>query len=160
MKKKWKWLILLCLPVLIFAVWLWTVGGRQIPVDVFGELPEKDVAEIVTLVKRQMRRHILPKVSWKNLKRVPSELKEYLKTKLITIDWCNPGTNREFADVWIWSNTNGMPRWTSDSKLSVNGKITPLGSEIADFASSNGANAIILERRSNGWIILVSSYEF
>ena len=86
MKRKWKWLILLvCIPVLLFAVWLWLACSSKIPVDFVGELSEKDVAEIVAAVRSKMRREVFPNFSWQSLKSMPGVIKRNSSIKLITI---------------------------------------------------------------------------
>jgi hypothetical protein len=124
MKRKWKWLILLCLAVLCFAVWIVSVGGRPIPVDVVGELSEKEVAEIVAAARREMRREVLPNFSWQSLKNMASVIKRNSSIKLITIFKREPFAphepglipffpHRPIAYVYLWSNTNGLQRLTS-----------------------------------------------
>ena len=96
--------------MLCFAVWLWTVGGRQIPVEVFGGLPTNEVAEITKTVRSEMRRQILPDLSWRSLKGMPSALKRYSSVKLFTImPWGNQ--SGEFAQVTAWTDGNRLPRY-------------------------------------------------
>ena len=62
---------------------MWAMSGRETPVEVIGELPAKDVAEIKVAVKRKMRRDILPNLSWESFKHMPKAIKEYSSIKLI-----------------------------------------------------------------------------
>ena len=109
MKRKWKWLILLCIAVLCFAVWILTVGGRQIPVYVIGELSEKEVTEIVAAAKRELRQDIFPNFSWQSLKDVPAAIRRYSSIKLITVSVVH--TNA--AWVFLWHSTNGVTSFSS-----------------------------------------------
>ena len=112
MKRKWKWLIsLLCLPVLCFAVWLWTVGGRQIPVDVIGDISEKDVTEIVAAAKRELRSRIFPNFSWQTFKDMPAAVRRYSSIKLVTVGALR--TNE--AWVMFWQKTNDVTRFSPNT---------------------------------------------
>jgi hypothetical protein len=152
MKRKWKWLVpLLCLPVLLFAVWLWTVGGRQIPVDVIGDLPEKDVAEIVAAAKRELRRYILPNFSWQTFKDMPAAIRRYSSIKLITVWKEHP----DFAYVHFWKTTNGVSRFSSKTIYanSFHFGQTSLPEPVLTYFNQANTNAYLfcMSRNTNGW---------
>ena len=127
--------------MLVFAVWLWTVGGRQIPVDVIGELPEKDVAAIIAGVKRDMRREIMPDFSLQSLRRMPGALKRYSSIKLFTV-----ASVKDMDNCFIiitWSTTNNFSRSTfSNSFL----RIDEFSPNPQSMISSNNAEWFMLIR--------------
>ena len=143
MKRKWKWLILLCLPLLLFVLLIWTISSHQIPVDVIGEVPEKDVAEIVAAVKRDMRRQILPSFSWRFVKQMPKKIRAYTSIKLISI-----GGRENHAAILVWLNTNGVPRDPSTVKIWSD---VELGNFIG-LAKTN-AQAYMAINSSNIWVV-------
>jgi hypothetical protein len=144
-KWKWKWLILLCIPALLFAVLVWNISGRQIPVDVIGELPEKDVAEITAAVKREMRREIFPNFSWQSLKDAPKAVRAYFGIKLISISV--DGDKNAF--VYLFRETNGLPASRPD-RLENGVHVFPIG---AVWTGS----MISMEKRTNGWFVIDSA---
>jgi hypothetical protein len=146
MKRKWKWLILLCIPVVLFVVLLWSAGSRTIPVDVVGELSNEDVAEITAGIKREMRRQIMPDFSWQSFKAAPGVLKRNLAIKLFTISEWTP----RFANVYVWLNTNELPRFTR----SENSIFLKPGSDAYDkFRALAYTNALNMRfsHHSNRW---------
>jgi len=103
MKRKWKWLVLAAVLVIGFATWLVVFSAGNVPIDVVGTLPEKDVTEIVALVKRKFRKEILPDFSWWSIRNSPAAYRRYGSIKLFTII---PVPDPEGVWVFIWSNTN------------------------------------------------------
>ena len=151
MKRKWKWLILLCLPVLGFAVWLWAVGGRQIPVDVIGGFSEKDATELIAAAKSEQRRQIFPNLSLKTLKSMPAAIRRYSNVKLITV--CE--RNSAFAIAFLWQKTNGViryaPRTNYDDVFNFETEsLDEIALKYFGYAYTN-AYQLIMYRDSNGW---------
>src|ERR1700722_5183228 len=107
MKKKWKWLFLLAIPLVLFAVLIWTMTGRDIPVDVYGDLPEKDVAELTAIVKQNLRGPRLPGLSWDSIKNFPRVYKYYHNFKLFSVVYDKAG---ESVQVLAWQYTNALKR--------------------------------------------------
>ena len=151
MKWKWRWLILLCLPLLAFAVWILSIGGRQIPVDVIGDLPEKDVTEIVAAAKRELRHEILPNFSWQSLKNMPAAIRRCSSIKLITVF----KHDADIANVLLWQKTNGVPRYSSktnyanlDENASKNVEESGITYHIQLLTN---ADELLMVRDTNGW---------
>lgn len=150
MKKKWL-ILVLGLPVLLLAVWLWTAGSRQIPVDVIGDFSEKDVAEIVAAAKRELRREILPNLSWQSLKAMPAAIKRYSTIKLITI----LQRNHDEALIFAWQKTNEVIRFSSKTNYFVEVNIRsaepPPALEQYNYLAGSNSVPLYLERGTNGW---------
>lgn len=145
MKK--KWLIILLIPILLVALLAAVISNRGIPVHIIGEIPENDVKEITTLLRRELRREILPDLTWKSLKELPKSIKEYTGIKLISLVLV---TNTQIA-LFVWSNTNDVPRYTALSiYVTADGEITPVGTTFFTLASTN-AQPFVADHRTNGW---------
>ncbi len=139
---KWKWASLFGIPVVIFAVLIWIIPARKIPVDVIGDFSAKDVETIVAFAKGEIRQHVLPDLSWRSIRRMPQRFKRYSSIKLITII----GSRDSQAGVYVWSNTNGYSiSIFSNNWASLNGSITnakvsldlSMGQFIIIFSDSN-----------------------
>jgi hypothetical protein len=103
-----KWIIIPATTLLVVAVFLWVISRREPPVEVVGKLPEKDVAEITALLKRDMARRILPDFSWQSVKHMPKALKHNFSIKLIAVVVNSASSVMAIA----WLNTNGVPHFT------------------------------------------------
>jgi hypothetical protein len=148
MKMKWKWLILLCIPVVLCGVLIWSISARKIPVDVFGDLSEKDVAEIKALARHEMLRGIMPDFSWRSLKRMPRAIKDYSSIKLFTLLTLPTIRSSNSVFVVLWSDTNGLSRSVFANELyDTNESIPHLQYELC---LSNGFR-FTFERMQGGW---------
>jgi hypothetical protein len=159
MKRKWEWLILLlCLPLLLFAGWLWMVGGRQIPVDVIGDVPEKDVAEIVVEARRAMRHDIFPNFSWKSLKDLPAAIRRYSTIKLITVLF----ESRGGVSVFVWQTTNGVTRFSSKINYFdvgiTNHQTLPFNLVVYYGLAASNSWQFAMHRETNGWKLIARTH--
>jgi len=64
-------------------------------VPVSGDLPAKDVASILRLVRADLRREILPDFSWVSVKDLPNTIRSYRSERVYGIDVVTNGT------VWV-----------------------------------------------------------
>lgn len=147
MKK--KWLILLAIPVLLIAILVCALGSGETPVELVGEMPEQDVAEITARVKQMLRQQILPDLSWRSVKHIPKALKNYSTIKLITIV-ADP--NRS-ATVVAWLNTNNVPYFSSTTGHADQSLIF----RKYNILHSAVSNSFLLKmkRQTNGWESIV-----
>ena len=154
MKRKWKWLILLCIPMLCFAVWILTFGGRQIPIDVIGEFSEKDVTEIMAAAKHELRSEIFPNFSWKSLKGMPTAIRRYSSIKLVTV----AALSTNGAHVILWQKTNGVTRFSSKTnylELSMSDSENERSAVSKNFQQSLiNASHLWMSRSTTGWYAL------
>ncbi|MDB6124089.1 MAG: hypothetical protein JWQ71_3082 [Pedosphaera sp.] len=84
-----KRIMLIVVLLLIFGGILWFATHREVPIKVIGDLPAKDLAEIKSLVRHEMKREIFPFVSWRNVKGLPSAIWRFStvqKTDVLTSD--------------------------------------------------------------------------
>jgi hypothetical protein len=146
MKRKWKWLILLCLPVLLFAVLIWSISGRQIPVVVIGELPRRDVDEIVAAAKREMRREIFPNFSWQSIKGMPKAIERYSSIKLFTI--IQDMRDGDAVIISVWNDTNGFSSPTLSNEW-LNSNWTNSNSQL--WLATHKAHPFVLNKGLIGW---------
>ena len=153
MKRKWKWLVLLCLPVLCFAMWLLAVGGRQIPVDVIGDISQNDVTEIVSFVKREMRREVMRDFSWQSLKAIPGVIKRNSSIKLFTV--CQLGPN--FVIVFAFMNTNDVPRFTNATNYLYLARNVETDVKLTTLSRTK-ALRFPVSKGSNGWAVYGGPY--
>lgn len=146
-RTKFCWLIIFLVTACFFATWLWNSTGHNIPVYVIGELPEHDVAEIVEIIKHELRWRILPSISWRSIRELPRAIKKYANTKLITI-YKERG---DFVAVNVWSKTNGLPLFHSPTNYV--GQTGPTSNGfIYDSMAKTGADLIWVKKTSSGWI--------
>ena len=145
-KRRWKWLILAAVLVISFATWLLVNSVGNVPVDVIGTLPDKDVAEIVALVKQKFRKQILPDFSWRSMRNSPVTFRHYSSMKLFTI----VETENNSAMVFIWYNTNSILR--GESRYDYWSKKRRSGG-LMDFQVLADTNSMemLVSKRPEGW---------
>ncbi|MDB6124090.1 MAG: hypothetical protein JWQ71_3083 [Pedosphaera sp.] len=80
--------------LLVISGILWFAMRRGTPIEVIGELPTKDVAEIKSLVHRKMRQQIFSGFSWSSIKRLPSAIREYSTYEIVRI--------KVYPDKHVW----------------------------------------------------------
>lgn len=145
MRRKWKWLVLF---IMVASLGVYMIGGflgRSVPVDVIGKLPDKDVADIVALVKREFRKEILPNFSWPSIRNLPAAYRHYANIKLFTIVATN---NDSTALVFVWYNTNAIKRvepqpdyWTGEPRTAIYMHMQALfGTNSTELTVGKGSN--------------------
>lgn len=95
MKK--KWIILLALPLVIFAILIWILTPVDSNIAIEGNLSATDISEIKAAVRKELRASLLPKLSWNSIKSYPSAFRNYLRIKIASIKSTEP----ESAEVGI-----------------------------------------------------------
>jgi len=68
-----------------FGLVCFSDGGKY-PIEVVGNLTTNEVQEIREIARKQLRRQVLPNLSWASIKGIPQALKCYTKTKLLKIE--------------------------------------------------------------------------
>ncbi len=139
------WILLLLMPALLFAVLIWAVSSRQIPIAVIGEIPAKDAEEIYMATKRQMRSYILPNLSWQSFKSLPRAIKLYSTVKLITIEQIG----RYQYYVRLIYKTNGLPRLVPITNIWLTGTVADEATRLRDFTLHNCVDWDV-RRETNG----------
>lgn len=97
MKK--KWIILISVVVVSLAGAVWFNGGGEQPVEIKGDLSAKDVADIKGVVRRELRRRILPGFSMQNIKELPTTVKNFSRLRIRSIQLFTTGPSKSLLSV-------------------------------------------------------------
>jgi len=76
--------------VIVGMIFLATTPQPRIRIT--GDLPAKDVTRVLQLVRAEMRRDILPDLSWASVKDLPRTIRHYRSERLHSIDVQTNGT--------------------------------------------------------------------
>jgi hypothetical protein len=155
-KKKHLILILPGLAVLAGICWQFTRPVKAIPVH--GNLSAKDVADIRRVVEQDMRRRILTDFSWKSLKALPANARNYFKYKITEINTDGPkrgnalavvrlNPHNTFVDVYWMSNNDAT--WKQDMILHtvLSARVTAVK---GDFTITGGEGSSIERQTAPG----------
>ncbi len=77
-------------------------------IPVTGDLPAKDVASILRLVRADLRRDILPDLSWDSVSDLPNTIRNYRSERVYSIDVLTNGT------VWVRTVGDSSESYGSD----------------------------------------------
>jgi len=99
-------------------------------VPVTGDLSAKEVMCIMRLVRADLRREILPALSWDDLKDLPNTFRRYRSERVSSIEVLTNGT----VQVWCWrdsSETYGslytLRRERDGWRITESGRLVPSG---------------------------------
>ena len=78
--------IVLAAAVLLAVLVVLIILNQNPPVQVTGDLTSKEVSQISRDVRRLMHPSLLPDISWRSIRQLPSVLRERARTRILSID--------------------------------------------------------------------------
>ena len=77
--------------------------------EVIGNLPDKDVNEITAVVRHELRKEVLPRFSWESVRELPSSIRRYRRSPILSITVHTDGTV-EVMTGKVYGPLNGSGR--------------------------------------------------
>lgn len=75
-------MMIVALVLLVAGGVIWFVARREEQIEVRGNLSAKDLAEIKSAVKSELRQEILPDFSWSSIKSMPTATSRYFQNRI------------------------------------------------------------------------------
>lgn len=84
--------------------------GGDYPISVTGNLSTNDVKDIKAVVQHHLRKEIIPDISWSSIKGLPTAVRTYSKTHVLTIISVTNVVSEQWVVVSLgFNDSNGIP---------------------------------------------------
>jgi hypothetical protein len=84
MKK--KWIVLISVLLIVFSDILWLSMRPEPPIEVYGNLSTKEIVQIKSATRREMRHDLFPDFSWLSVKGLPGAIMEFSRRRILAIE--------------------------------------------------------------------------